>query len=156
MQYINASLGSTIITYNASQGGLVSIDQLVQPAVLTTTGIIGAVTLVFTGLGWVGALRDGIQAVFAARNQVNFVVVKLFDLALFAAVGLAVLASVTVSVAVNVASGQVLDQLGMSRTDAAGWAVNVAGQLVLVVLDTGIFTCSSTGSAGWTCRGRTS
>jgi membrane protein len=140
VQYVNSSLGSTVISYHPDQGGLVSIEQLVQPSVLTTTGIIGAVTLLFTGLGWVAALRDGVQAVFAARIQANFVVVKLFDLVLFLAAGLVVLTSVVVSVAVNVATGQVLDLLGMSRSEVTEWSVSILGQLILVLLDAVIFT----------------
>jgi membrane protein len=140
VHYINSSLGSTVISYHSGQGGVVSIEQLVQPGLLTTTGVVGVVTLVFTGLGWVGALRDGIQVVFAARNEVNFVVVKLFDVVLFLAAGLAVLTSVVVSVAVNVASGQVLDLLGITRNEVTGWSVSILGQIVLVVLDTAIFT----------------
>jgi membrane protein len=139
VQYINSSLGSAVIGYHKGQG-LVSIEQLVNPGVLTTTGIVGVVILVFTGLGWVGALRDGIQAVFAARNDTNFVVVKLFDVVLFLAAGLVVLTSVIVSIAVNVATGQVLDMLGITQNAVTAWSVNILGQLVLVVLDTGIFT----------------
>jgi membrane protein len=139
VQYINSSLGSTVIGYHAGQG-VVSIEQLIQPSVLTTTGVVGVVTLLFTGLGWVSALRDGVQAVFAARNEVNFVVIKLFDVVLFLAAGLAVLTSVVVSISVNVATDQVLDMLGISRNEVTGWSVSIIGQIVLVVLDTVIFT----------------
>jgi membrane protein len=140
VRYVNESLGSTVISYHAGQAGVVNVDQLVQPGVLTTTGVVGAVTLLFTGLGWVAALRDGIQAVFVARSDTNFVVVKLLDLVLFLAAGLAVLASVAVSIAVNVATGQVLDVLGMERSEASSWTVSVLGQLLLVILDAIIFT----------------
>jgi membrane protein len=140
VQYINSSLGSSVISYHSGQAGMVSIEQLVRPGVLTTTGVVGVVTLVFTGLGWVSALRDGIQAVFAVRNEVNFVVVKLFDVLLFVAAGLAVLTSVVVSIAVNVATDQVLDLLGIAPNEVTGWSVSIFGQIVLVVLDTVIFT----------------
>jgi membrane protein len=140
VRYLNQSLGSTVISYHEGQAGLVTIDQLVQPTVLTTTAVIGLVTLVFTGLGWIAALRNGIQAVFGMRDTTNFVVVKLFDLVLFLAAGLAVLGSVAVSVAVNMASGRVLDLLGIERSTAAAWSVNVLGQLALIVVDAVIFT----------------
>jgi membrane protein len=139
VQYINSSLGATIIGYKEGQG-LVNIDQLVQPGLLTTTGIVGLVALVFTGLGWIAALRDGVQAVFTVRSQTNFVVVKLADLALLAGAGLAVLISVVVSVGVDLATGQVLDRLDMPQGPVAGWSVNITSQLTLVVLDTAIFT----------------
>ena len=140
VQYVNSSLGSTVISYHPGQAGLVSIEQLVQPRVLTTTGVVGVVTLVFTGLGWVSALRDGIQAVFAARMDTNFVVLKLFDVLLFLAAGLAVLTSVVVSIAVNVTTDEVMDLLGIAGNGVTGWSVSILGQIVLVVLDTVIFT----------------
>jgi len=139
VQYINSSLGATIIGYKEGQG-LVDIDQLVQPGLLTTTGILGFVALVFSGLGWIAALRDGVQAVFTVRSQTNVVVVKLVDLVLLAGAGLAVLISVVVSVSVDLATGQVLDRLGMPRGPVAGWSVNITSQVTLVVLDTLIFT----------------
>jgi membrane protein len=112
----------------------------VQPEVLTTTGLVGLVVLVLSGLGWIAALRDGIQAVFGAREGTNFIVLKLFDLVLLVVAGFVVLTSVAVSVAVNVASGDVLDLLDIARAPLAEWAVNVLGQLALVVLDTVVFT----------------
>jgi membrane protein len=140
VRYINATLGSTVISYHSGEPGLVSIDQLVRPDVLRTTGLIGVVTLVITGLGWVSALRDGIQAVFAIRERTNVVLVKLFDFLVFLATGLAVFTSAVAGIAINIATGQVLDVLGFARSDLAGWALTVLGQLLLVVLDTVIFT----------------
>jgi membrane protein len=140
VQFVNSSLGTTVISYHQGQQGIVTIDQLVQPTVLTATAVVGLVTLVLSGLGWIAALRDGVQAVFGVRDDTNFLVVKLVEFVLLVAGGLAVLASVVVSVGVNVASGEVLDMLGIGRSAVAGWAVNIAGQLVLVVVDTAIFT----------------
>jgi membrane protein len=108
--------------------------------VLTTAGAIGFVTLVLSGLGWISALRDGVQGVFAGRSDTNFLVLKLVDLLVFAAAGLAVLASVVVSVVVNIASDQVLETLGIPGGTLSSWAVNIAGQLVLVIVDAVIFT----------------
>lgn len=139
VQYVNSNLGATIIGYREGQG-LVNLDQLVQPELLTTTGVIGVVTLVLTGLGWIAALRDGVQAVFAVRDQTNFVVVKLFDLVLLAAAGIAVLVSVVASLGVDVATGRVLDDLDINRGPVAAWSVNVVSQLTLLLLDTVIFT----------------
>jgi membrane protein len=139
VQYLNSSLGSTVISYHEGQTGVVSIEQLVRPDVLTTAGVVGLVTLIFSGLGWISALRDGIQAVFAAREETNFVVLKLLDLLLLLAAGLTVVASVVIGVAVNVASGQVLDLLGISRDVLPEWTVNLLGQLALVIVDAVIF-----------------
>jgi membrane protein len=139
VNYVNSNLGATIVGYREGQG-LVNLDQLVQPGLLTTTGVIGSVALVLTGLGWIAALRDGVQAVFAVRDETNFVVVKLFDLVLLAAAGLAVLTSVVASVGADIAIGRVLDGLGIDPGPVASWSVNAVSQLTLVLLDTVIFT----------------
>jgi membrane protein len=122
VQYVNSNLGSRVITYRAAAGAL------------------GVVTLVLSGLGWISALRDGVQAVFAARSETNFVVLKLVDLIVLAAAGLAVLASVVLSVVVNVATDQVLAALGIPGGTTWSWAVTIAGQLVLTVVDAVVFT----------------
>ena len=140
VQYVNSNLGSRVITYRAAGGGVVSVEQLTAPGVLTTAGAIGVVTLVLSGLGWISALRDGVQAVFAARNETNFVVLKLVDLLVLAAAGLAVIASVVLSIVVNVATDQVLETLGIPGGSVSSWAVTIAGQFVLTVVDAVVFT----------------
>ena len=62
-------------------------------------------TLLFTGLGWVSALRDGVQAVFVVRDQQNVVVLKLADLLFLGAAGILVLVSVIAGVGVTPAPG---------------------------------------------------
>jgi membrane protein len=140
VQYVNSNLGTVVLTYRAGGGGLVSVEQLTAPDVLTTAGALGFVALVLSGLGWVGALRDGVQRVFATRSDRNIVLLKLVDLLVLLAAGLAVLASVVVSIVVNVAADQVLETLGISAGSVSTWTVNIAGQLVLTLVDAVIFT----------------
>src|SRR5215218_3050006 len=132
--------------YNAARGnvlaggGLVSVEQLTARGVLTTAGALGFVTLVLSGLGWISALREGVQGVFAGRSETHFLVLKLVDLLVLAAAGLAVLVSVALSVAVNLATDQVLDVFGIAAGSVSSTAVNLAGQLVLTLVDAVIFT----------------
>jgi membrane protein len=140
VQYVNSNLGSVVLTYRTGAGGLVSVEQLTARGVLTTAGAVGFVTLLLSGLGWISALRDGVQRVFATRSDTHFVLLKLVDLVVLAATGVAVLASVVLSVVVNVATDQVLETLGIPAGTVSTWSVNVAGQLVLTVVDAVIFT----------------
>ena len=140
VQYVNSNLGSVVLTYRAGGGGLISVEQLTARGVLTTAGAIGFVTLLLSGLGWISALRDGVQGVFAARSDTNFLVLKLVDLLVLAAAGVAVLASVVLSVVVNVATDQVLEVLGIPSGSVSSTAVNIAGQVVLTGVDAVIFT----------------
>ena len=51
VQYVNSNLGSRIISYRSSGGGVVSVEQLTQVNVLTTAGALSFVVLVVSGLG---------------------------------------------------------------------------------------------------------
>ncbi|HYY09393.1 MAG TPA: YihY/virulence factor BrkB family protein [Kineosporiaceae bacterium] len=140
VQYVNSNLGSAVITYRAAGGGIVSVEQLTAPGVLTAAGLLGLVTLVMSGLGWIAALRDGVQAVFAGRQDTNFVLLKVVDLVVLLAAGLAVLVSVVLSVVVGVATDQVLAALGIPGGSVSSWALSLSGQLVLTAVDALVFT----------------
>jgi membrane protein len=138
---INKIFGVTVIGDSPDEG-IWTMDQLLQSVqgdVLTVTGVIGVGVLLFTGLGWVGALRDGVSAVFGRDTGPNVVLAKLADLGVLVVFGLSVLASLVGSVAVTTAIGPVLDWLGMSRTRAVGVLVSVLSALVLLAIDTALF-----------------
>jgi membrane protein len=131
--------GTTVIGTTPDRPGLVSMDQLVQGDVLTVTGLIGLIVLLLSGLGWVGALRDGLRAVFGRTGEPGPVAARLADLAVLVVVGLGGLASAAASVLVTGATGVVLDWVGISRGRAAGIAVSVLTSLVLLAVDTALF-----------------
>jgi membrane protein len=139
VSYVNSFFGGVTVIGSTQNTGVVSIDQLVQTDVLTLWGVIGLLVLLGTGLGWVGALRDGISAVFGCVQGQNPVIAKLSDLGALASLGVGVLASATVSVLVTGATRPVLDWLGMSRTQLAVVVVNVLTSLLLLVIDTLLF-----------------
>ncbi|MDF1602318.1 YhjD/YihY/BrkB family envelope integrity protein [Nocardioides sp. YIM 152315] len=93
-------------------------------------GIIGAVVLLYSGLGWLAAMRSALQTVFEvpAREQPSFVLGKLRDLATLGVIGVILLVSVAVAGLVGGFSDQVLDWLGLD--DELGWLV----RLLTVVL----------------------
>ena len=64
-----------------------------------TVGVIGLLGVLFAGLGWLSAMRDGLFVMFEkpAFQQPNFVIGKLRDLVTLAVVGLVLLLSVGVS-----------------------------------------------------------
>lgn len=63
-----------------------------QTTTLTLTGLVSLVVLLFSGIGWVGAMRTGIRMVFGSERMTNVVKAKARDvLALFTlGVGIAV------------------------------------------------------------------
>ncbi|MCB1239856.1 MAG: YihY/virulence factor BrkB family protein, partial [Tetrasphaera sp.] len=58
---------------------------------LSVTGAIGVAGLLWAGLGWLGALRDGIRTIFGAEGEPgNFFTNKLRDLGVLVLLGLAI------------------------------------------------------------------
>ena len=135
--YVNDAFGSTLIGLPGDDA-FVSIDQLVQGDLLTVTGALGVGLLLFSGLGWVDAMRQGIRAMFTLPDEGNPVLRKLMDLAVLALVGLGVLASVIVTVALSAATGAVLTWLGVASTPGQV-AVQILVELAVLALDIVLF-----------------
>lgn len=138
VDYVNRTFSQEIITLGPTQGTSVSIDELVRTDVLTTAGAIGLGLLLFTGLGWVDAMRQGIRAVFGLDRLPGPLLKKLVDIGVLVVLGLLVLASVAVSVGLTRTSGWVLDQLGIASTPARV-VVQVLVQVGVVAVDVMLF-----------------
>jgi len=98
-----------------------------------TVGLVGAVILLYSGLGWVAAMRSALLVVFEvpAKEQPGFVTGKLRDLLTLGLVGLILLVSVAAAGLVGGFSQEILGWLGLSQQ--LGWLV----KLVTVVLGFG-------------------
>jgi membrane protein len=95
-----------------------------------TVGLIGLVGVLYSGLGWLSALRDALIAVFVLppREQPSFVKGKLRDLVTLAIIGVVLLVAVAFTGLVSGFSGDLLGWVGLGRQ--LGWLV----QVVVVVL----------------------
>lgn len=81
---------------------------------LTLTGLVGVAGLLWAGLGWLGALREGIRGVFGVSGSVgNFVVAKLRDLGVLVLIGLAIVVSAAVTGIASAATGWIAGLLGL-------------------------------------------
>lgn len=113
------------------------IDDYLQGGALTISLIISIVTLLFTGLGWIDGMRQGIQAVFGETVKGgNVVVAKLRDLSVMVVIGLGVLLSVIAVLGSNALGGFVLSLFGIENSTAGEWLLQIAGFLVAFVIDT--------------------
>lgn len=88
-------------------------------------GLIGLAGVLYSGLGWLSALRDALIAVFELpeREQPSFVMGKLRDLITLAFIGTVLLVAVAVTGFVSGFSGDVLEWLGLSTQ--FGWLVTL-------------------------------
>lgn len=133
-QYVDQTLPGFV--KNESTGeGIIPIA-IPQKNALTVTGIIGVAGLVLAGLGWLGALRDGIRAVFGVPGEPgNAVMLKLRDLGVMVVLGLGVLVSAAVTIVAGGVAQTVSEAVGLGSQP---WVLGVAGFLVGVVLDTAL------------------
>jgi membrane protein len=115
--------------------GLIPI-QAPRPAALTITGVIAFVSLLLAGMGWLGAVREGIRAVFGARGALgNLVTTKLRDLGVLCALGLGVLLAAVLTSVVGGTADWISERIGMS---GQSWILVAAGLPVSVLVDTAL------------------
>lgn len=88
-------------------------------------GIVGAIVLLYSGLGWLAAMRDALVVVFEvpSRMQPNFVLGKVRDLVTLVLIGLILLVAVAVAGLVGGFAGTLLDWVGLDAE--LGWLVKV-------------------------------
>jgi membrane protein len=83
-----------------------------------------------------GAVREGIRAVFGVQGSVgNVITTKLRDLGVLFTLGLGIALSALLTSVVGVGAGWIADRIGMS---GHGWILILAGLAVSVLADTGL------------------
>jgi membrane protein len=106
-----------------------------------TVGVIGLVGVLYTGLGWLSALRDALITVFALpdREQPSFVMGKVRDLITLAVLGTVLLVAVALTGVVAGFAEDLLDWANLS--EASTWmvrlvtiAVGLVANSILVLL----------------------
>lgn len=146
-QRVNASAGFTLIGTSPGSG-VVQLSELVQPGTLTLTGVFGLVVLVYAGLGWLQATREGIRAMFGVPTIANPVLARIRDAAAALLLGLAVLISLAAGLAMTTLTGRLTRWLGWDGTPLAQLAVSAGSSMVLFTVDAVILLLFLTVLAG--------
>lgn len=103
---------------------------------LSVTAVLGLLGLLWAGLGWLGALRDGIRIIFGLTGGPgNVVTDKLRDLGVLVALGVAILVSGTVT---GVAGAAAAEVAAVGGATGQRWLVQGVTLLIGLVLDSGI------------------
>lgn len=113
-------------------------DQLDLPGLVANAGTVGLVAgaiLLFTGIGWIGSMRDCLRAVWEKddEDQGNPVVRKGKDALVLLGLGGAALASAAASIIGSTAVGKAAELTGIPRGGAGG-ALLRAGAFLVGVL----------------------
>lgn len=122
-------------------GGAVSPDDLVSSTALSWAGLLAFVTTLVAGLGWLDAAREGIRTMFdVGMLQGNIVVKKLRDLGVLATLGLVLVLSAVLSLAVGAAAEELLQVVGLDGSGVATVFLQLVSVLVVLVIDCLVFT----------------
>ncbi|MFE6762973.1 YihY/virulence factor BrkB family protein [Streptomyces sp. NPDC057689] len=111
------------------------IDNLVAHA--GTIGLVAGALLLFTGIGWIGSMRDCLRAVWEMDDldEGNPVVRKIKDAGVLFGLGGAALVTFAISSVGSVAVGWVADLLNIPENGAGGVLLRIAALLVGVAAD---------------------
>ncbi len=124
---------------SGSHTGAISPEQLASATSFGWTGVVAAVGLIWTAIGWLYYTRQAVRAVFGlSRDTTNYVLQKVRDLGLALVFGVLFVLSALVSILSTQALNLLLDVLGLSSdsfwTNAAyrfsGLVVSVALNIV--------------------------
>jgi membrane protein len=103
---------------------------------LTITAVIAFISLVLAGIGWLGAVREGVRAVFGAEMALGHLVsTKLRDFGVLCALGVGVLFSAALTTMAGGTAGWIAERIGLS---GQSWLLVLAGVPVSVLTDTAL------------------
>jgi membrane protein len=140
VESVNSSFGTAIIKTSPTAEGIVELSQLTDGSTLTLWGVLGAIGMLLTGLGWLDAIRSGVRAMFGQpQAEGNLVRAKLRDTLVLATLGLVVLGSAITGFVVNSATGWLLETVGLSGSLPGRLLLGGVGVLLLLAVDIAVF-----------------
>lgn len=121
-------------------GGAIDPTTLFQMGALTWLGILGIGVSLFTALAWLSSARDAVRDIAElAAPPTNFLLLRLKDLGLAVAFGLALILSAALSVGSTTLLAWILDSIGIDATSAgATVAARILGLVLAFALDVGV------------------
>ncbi len=138
------AVGTVVGEVNAYAPGLA--EQLGLEEILTNNrkagaaGLLGLVGLLYSGLGWVDALREAIRAIWHHNVKAgNFLVKKAKDVVVLAGLGVTVLASIAISAATGAFTDFALELVGLDKSFIATALAKVLGVVLGLLTSTALF-----------------
>lgn len=123
---LNETLPGMVKT-ESNPSGAISVSAP-STAALTITGLVSLAVLLNSGLGWVGALRTAIRAIFGLDSSPgNAVMAKLRDLGTLVTLGLGIALSAVLTSAVGGAAKSLAEAVGLGGLT---WLVTIIGLAV--------------------------
>jgi membrane protein len=105
-----------LIDRGEGEGGAISAKELLSAGVLGWTGAIAIAVSLFTALGWLSSARDAVRDIAELpAPPINFLLLRLRDLGLAVAFGLALVVSAALSLGSTSALAWILDGVGIDE-----------------------------------------
>lgn len=103
-------------------------------------GIAGLLGLLYAGLGWLDALRDGLRRVFGTQDlDISLIKKKLVDILVMLLLGVSLLLSLVVSSLASLVTTYVLDIVGLGNSLVATGLLKVLSVTLALLVDVVIF-----------------
>jgi membrane protein len=116
---------------------------------------LGVAGLLYTGLGWLSAVRDGLRVIWGMpRSTRNVALRKLDDLGLLLVLGFALLVSLTLAGFGSAYTVQLLHLLDLSDSFTGNLVTKTVTTLIGFLVDLPLFTLMFTGLSDWRPRKR--
>jgi membrane protein len=138
------AVGTVVGEVNEYAPGLA--EQLGLEEILTSNrkagaaGLLGLAGLLYSGLGWVDALREAVRVIWHHNVQAgNIVVKKAKDVVVLAGLGLMLVLSVGVSAVTGAFTGFAFDQLGLEQSLLATAVTKLLGYALGLATSTALF-----------------
>lgn len=131
---INRAVPGLIAT--ETQPGAIQLSQLEGATSFGWTGVIAAVGLIWTAIGWLYYTRQAVRAVFGlTRDTTNYVLQKVRDLGLALMFGVVLLISAVLTIFSTEALTLLLTLLGLEDTYLTNLVTRISGLFVSVLLN---------------------
>lgn len=118
-------------------------SELIQVAIdqRSAVGLVGLAGAIFSGLGWMSNIREGLTAIWRQTPPArNFVVKKLADLGAFVSLGLALVVSLLISVVGGASTSFVIDLAGVDDVPGAFLLTRAAAIVLSILVSWVLFT----------------
>lgn len=122
------------------EGGAIDPDDLLSGGVLGWTGVLALLVALVTAIGWLASAREAVRDIAElAAPPTNFLLLRVRDLGLALAFGVALILSAALSIGSTTALAWVLDGLGVDEDSmAATVSARALGLALAFVLDVAV------------------
>jgi len=133
----NAAFTAEVSDFLTSYLPALDVERIAQARY--TAGVVGLFGVLYAGLGWVDTLRSSVRVMWEKEETPgNPVLARVVDIGVLLGLGLILVVSIVMSLALNIGLGWALEQLGI-QSGVSRTALQVVAFLVSLLVNIGVF-----------------